>query len=150
MADSARGAVKGRCGSGARGVWEVRVVVGNDPTTGVSKQRSFTVNGEDVVRERRRELVAQFGVDRRAIYARASLLSHRFGRLRDRAAVPDAALHQIRHAVATALVEDGKILTARARLRLPLLGSRSWVAPSPLRHSALPKSGPISSPASST
>jgi hypothetical protein len=33
---------------------------------------------------------------RRAIYTRASLLSHRFVRLRDRAAVPDAALHRFR------------------------------------------------------
>jgi hypothetical protein len=55
------------------GVWEVRVVVGNDPATGVSKQRSFTVYGdEDVGRERRRELVAQFGVDRSALYCRAA------------------------------------------------------------------------------
>jgi integrase len=53
---------------------------------------------------------------RRAIYARASLLSHRFVRLRDRAGVPDAALHRFRHSVATALVEDGKILKAQARL----------------------------------
>lgn len=55
------------------GVWEVRVVVGNDPATGVSRQRSFTVYGdEDVVRDRRRELVAQFGVDRSALYCRAA------------------------------------------------------------------------------
>jgi len=51
------------------GVWEVRVVVGNDPVTGVSRQRSFTVHGdEEFVRERRRELVGQFGVDRSALY----------------------------------------------------------------------------------
>jgi integrase len=53
---------------------------------------------------------------RRAIYARASLLSHRFVRLRDRAGLPDASLHRFRHAVATSLVEDGKILKAQARL----------------------------------
>lgn len=53
---------------------------------------------------------------RRAIYARASLLSHRFVRFRDRAGVPEASLHRFRHAVATALVEDGKILKAQARL----------------------------------
>lgn len=53
---------------------------------------------------------------RRAIHARASLLSHRFVRFRDRAGVRDAALHRFRHAVATALVEDGKILKAQARL----------------------------------
>lgn len=53
---------------------------------------------------------------RRSIHARASLLSHRFVRFRERAAVPDAALHRFRHAVATALVEDGKILKAQARL----------------------------------
>jgi integrase len=55
------------------GVWEVRVVVGNDPATGASKQRSFTVFGdEQLVRDRRRELVAQFGVDRSAMYCRAA------------------------------------------------------------------------------
>ena len=49
------------------------MVVGNDPATGVSKQRSFTVCGdEDFVRERRRELVAQFGVDRSALFCRAA------------------------------------------------------------------------------
>ncbi len=53
---------------------------------------------------------------RRAIHARASLLSHRFVRFRDRARLPDAALHRFRHAVATALVEDGNILKAQARL----------------------------------
>jgi integrase len=53
---------------------------------------------------------------RRAIYARASLLSHRFVRLRDRVGLSDAALHRFRHSVATALVEDGKILKAQARL----------------------------------
>jgi len=53
---------------------------------------------------------------RRAINARASLLSHRFARFRDRAKVPDARLHRFRHSVATALVEDGKILKAQARL----------------------------------
>lgn len=53
---------------------------------------------------------------RRAIYARASLLSHRFVRFRDRAGVPEASLHRFRHAVATAVVEDGKIVKAQARL----------------------------------
>jgi integrase len=53
---------------------------------------------------------------RRATYARASLLSHRFVRLRDRAGLPDASLHRFRHSVATSLVEDGKILKAQARL----------------------------------
>jgi hypothetical protein len=51
------------------GGWEVRVVVGDDPATGVSKQRSFAVYGDEgMVRDRRRELVAQFGVDRSALY----------------------------------------------------------------------------------
>ena len=55
------------------GVWEVRVVVGNDPARGASKQRSFTVYGdEEMACERRRELVAQFGVDRSALYCRAA------------------------------------------------------------------------------
>ena len=55
------------------GVWEVRVVIGNDPATGVSKQRSFAVYGdEDVVRDGRRELAAQFGVDRSALYCHAA------------------------------------------------------------------------------
>jgi integrase len=52
----------------------------------------------------------------RATYARASLLSHRYVKLRARAGVPDAALHRFRHAVATSLVEDGKILKAQHRL----------------------------------
>lgn len=55
------------------GVWEVRVVVGNDPATGASKQRSFTAYGDEgVVGDRRRELVARFGVDRSALYCRAA------------------------------------------------------------------------------
>ena len=55
------------------GVWEIRVVVGNDPVTGASKQRSFSVYGdEEVARERRSELVAQFGVDRSALYCPAA------------------------------------------------------------------------------
>lgn len=55
------------------GVWEIRVVVGNDPVTRVSKQRSFTVYGDEaIVRERREQLVAQFGLDRSALYCRAA------------------------------------------------------------------------------
>jgi integrase len=53
---------------------------------------------------------------RRATYARASLLPHRFVKLRDSAGLSDAALHRFRHEVATSLVEDGKILKAQARL----------------------------------
>jgi hypothetical protein len=54
-------------------VWEVRVVVANDPGSGRSVQRSFTVHGTGVcAQERRRELVAQFGLDRRALYCRGS------------------------------------------------------------------------------
>jgi integrase len=53
---------------------------------------------------------------RRAIHARASLLSHRFVRFRARAGVPDAALHRFRHSVATTLVGDGHLLKAQARL----------------------------------
>jgi integrase len=53
---------------------------------------------------------------RRATYARVSLLSHWFVRLRDRAGLRDASLHRFRHSVATSLVEAGKILKAQARL----------------------------------
>lgn len=55
------------------GVWEIRVVVGNVPVTGRSVQRSFTVHGDaDHAWERRRELVARFGLDRRLLYCRAA------------------------------------------------------------------------------
>lgn len=51
------------------GVWEVRVVVANDPVSGRSVQRSFTVHGDaGQVEERRRKLVECFGVDRSALY----------------------------------------------------------------------------------
>jgi hypothetical protein len=54
-------------------VWEVRVVVGNDPLTGRSVQCSFTVHGSEAdVAERRRELVAMFGVARSALYCSAA------------------------------------------------------------------------------
>ena len=51
------------------GVWEVRVVVANDPVSGRSVQRSFTVHGDaGQVEEHRRNLVACLGVDRSALY----------------------------------------------------------------------------------
>ncbi|MGH3712133.1 MAG: hypothetical protein ACRDT4_01505 [Micromonosporaceae bacterium] len=44
-------------------MFEVRVVVGRDPATGRSLQRSFTVRGDvEQVQARRRELVADYGV----------------------------------------------------------------------------------------
>jgi integrase len=46
----------------------------------------------------------------------AGVLAHRFGRIRDRAGVPDASLHRLRHSVATFLVARGEILHAQARL----------------------------------
>jgi integrase len=46
----------------------------------------------------------------------ASTLDHRFRRLRDRAGVPGASLHRLRHNVATFLVGRGEILQAQARL----------------------------------
>lgn len=52
----------------------------------------------------------------RATHARADGLSHRFHAVRVAAGIPSAALHRFRHSVATALVEDGKILKAQARL----------------------------------
>src|SRR4051812_12942903 len=78
MTTSYRDGRRARRGEGSMrerrpGVWEVRVVVGNDPVTGASKQRSFTVYGDvDLVRERRGELVAQFGGDRSALYCAAA------------------------------------------------------------------------------
>lgn len=53
---------------------------------------------------------------RRLTHARADLLSHRFERLRRAAGIPDAALHRLRHSVATQIVADGKLLKAQARL----------------------------------
>jgi integrase len=51
------------------GVWGIRVVVANDPVTGRSVQRSFTVHGDaEHVAIRRREFVERFGVDRSALY----------------------------------------------------------------------------------
>jgi len=51
-------------------VFEVRVVVGRDPLTGQSVQRSFTVRGDATHAEaRRRELVADYGVDVSLLHA---------------------------------------------------------------------------------
>jgi hypothetical protein len=48
------------------GVFEIRIVVGREPVTGVSVQRSFTVRGDGAHAEaRRRELVADYGLDSR-------------------------------------------------------------------------------------
>jgi integrase len=50
------------------GVWEIRVVVANDPITGRSVQRSFTVHGDTAVADARRlALVERFAVDRSAL-----------------------------------------------------------------------------------
>jgi integrase len=52
------------------GVFEVRVVVGRDPLTGNSVQRSFTVRGDTEHAEaRRRELVADHGIDLSVLHA---------------------------------------------------------------------------------
>jgi integrase len=52
------------------GVFEVRVVVGRDPRTGRSVQRSFTVRGDTEHAEaRRRELVADYGIDLTMLHA---------------------------------------------------------------------------------
>ena len=49
----------------ASGVWEIRVVVGFDPTHGHSVQRSFTVHGDSAWAQRRRgELVEDDGIER--------------------------------------------------------------------------------------
>jgi integrase len=46
-------------------VWEIRVVVGSYPASGRSRQRSFTVHGDEAFAEaRQRELVAAYGVRR--------------------------------------------------------------------------------------
>jgi integrase len=52
----------------------------------------------------------------RATHLRADVLSHRVRRLGVLAGVPDAALHRLRHGVATHLVDEGKLLKAQARL----------------------------------
>lgn len=45
-------------------------MVGRDPATGCSVQRSFTVHGDaEHAEARRRELVADFGVDLSVLYA---------------------------------------------------------------------------------
>lgn len=51
-------------------MFEVRVVVGRDPATGASVQRSFTVRGDAEHAEiRRRELVADYGLDLSVLHA---------------------------------------------------------------------------------
>ena len=50
-------------------MWEIRVVVANDPHTGRSIQRSFTMHGDaDTAEAYRDDLVERFGVDKRALY----------------------------------------------------------------------------------
>jgi hypothetical protein len=52
------------------GVFEIRIVVGREPVTGVSVQRSFTVRGDGAHAEaRRRELVADYGLDLSLLHA---------------------------------------------------------------------------------
>ena len=68
------GRARARRGSGSirerrPGVWEIRVVVANDPQTGRSIQRSFTMHGDAESAERyRSDLVERFGLDKRALY----------------------------------------------------------------------------------
>ena len=58
------------------GVWEIRVVVGFDPIHSRSVQRSFTVHGDkEAAEQRRRELVADFGISRIAFASEASRLT---------------------------------------------------------------------------
>ncbi len=46
------------------GVFEVRVVIGRDPASGSSVQRSFTIRGDrEHAEQRRRELIADYGID---------------------------------------------------------------------------------------
>ena len=52
----------------------------------------------------------------RADYLNVSALSHRVRRLGKAAGVQAAALHRLRHGVATHLVDEGKLLKAQARL----------------------------------
>jgi len=52
----------------------------------------------------------------RSRYLTASALSHRVRRLGIAAGVQAAALHRLRHGVATHLVDEGKLLKAQARL----------------------------------
>ena len=52
----------------------------------------------------------------RGDYLNVSALSHRVRRLGKAAAVQGAALHRLRHGVATHLVDEGKLLKAQARL----------------------------------
>jgi hypothetical protein len=50
-------------------VWEIRVVVANDPHSGRSVQRSFTVHGDaESAQDHRRDLVERFAVDKSALY----------------------------------------------------------------------------------
>lgn len=46
----------------------------------------------------------------------SEVLGHRFADLRNRAGVPEATLHRLRHSVATFLGARGEILQAQARL----------------------------------
>ena len=104
------GRTRARRGSGSirerrAGVWEIRVVVPNDPHTGRSIQRSFTMHGDaDTAEAYRIDLVERFGLDKRAL------------------------------CVGTHLVGEGKILKAQARLghRDPVTTLRHYAHATPL------------------
>jgi integrase len=53
---------------------------------------------------------------RRSAHLTAGALSHRLTRLGQTAGVEHAALHRLRHGVATYLVDQGRLLKAQARL----------------------------------
>lgn len=58
------------------GVWEIRVVVGVDPVSGASVQRSFTVHGaRDRAEARRAELVAAHTVHRRSVASQSARMT---------------------------------------------------------------------------
>ena len=68
MAGSGPGVVRDRSGNAGRGCGG-RVVVANDPHTGRSIQRSFTMHGDAESAEAyRSDLVERFAVDKRALY----------------------------------------------------------------------------------
>ena len=54
----------------------------------------------------------------RETFTTADALSHKFRRLGKDAGVANPALHRLRHAVATYLVDEGKLLKAQARLAI--------------------------------
>lgn len=127
------------------GVWEVRVIVDNDPTTGMRKQRSFTVYDTATVLERRRELVVQFDVDRSSLYCRAA--GWTVAELLERFLATEHALvpGDRRHALRTRRWLAGGWVSRLARPGSQC-SRRSWLTPASLRGDSPERRSTLSGP----